>query len=135
MRDYFAGYSLPKLSRERLAKMRNPDDNLMYVVTDAPAIQNWLQKEFPSMTRFSPGIGVDPTNDLRDDHPSDADSRAKIAIDFKVQGWMDVSITLSRVNITALRMDKVSVALDSLGWINQAVGQLVHFLKRIKIKC
>ena len=89
------GYSLPKLSRERLAKMRNPDDNLMYVVTDAPAIQNWLQKEFPSMTRFSPGIGVDPTNDLRDDHPSDADSRAKIAIDFKVQGWMDVSITLS----------------------------------------
>ena len=94
-RLYRRGYSLSKRSLERRAKMRNPDDNFMYVVTDAPALQNWLEKQFPSMTRFSPGVGVDPTNDLREDHASDADSRAKIAIDFKVQGWIDVSLTLS----------------------------------------
>ena len=91
-REFRRGYSYSK----RLAKLRNSEDkNFMYVVTDAPAFQNWLEKKFPEMTRFSPGVGIDPTNDLREDHASDSESRSKIAIDFKVQGWIDVSLTLS----------------------------------------
>ena len=81
---------------------------------------------------ISPRIGVDPTNDLRDDHPSDADSRAKIAIDFKVQGWMDVSITL---HLSLLRAADGQSFGGYMFGLDKPSGRAVgSFLKRIKIK-
>ena len=69
--------------------MRNPDDNLMYAVTDVPAHKTGSRKSFRQDWLFS-RHRVDPTNDLRDDHPSDA--TGQIAIDFKSKdGWMLVS--------------------------------------------
>ena len=92
--DKLSRYWFPEYLRDT-SKIMIPEFNFMYVVTDAPALQKWLEKEFSDITRFSPGVGIDPTNDLRKDHATDEASRAKIAIDFKVQGWMDVSVTLS----------------------------------------
>ena len=112
--------------------MRNPDDNFMYVVTDVPALQNWLEKSFKYDPIFS-GVGVDPTNDLREDHASDADSRAKIAIDFKVQGWIDIEVSLfARVSTTAADVQSFD-NLRSFGQ-DKPSGRVVEPPKEMKSK-
>jgi len=61
----------------------------VHVLTDAPALQDFLASRFPKHVRVTPGRGIDPTNNIRRDQDFGMESSRKIAIDMYVQAWAD----------------------------------------------
>ena len=66
-----------------------PPRAVVHVLTDAPALQDFLASRFPDFVRVTPGRGTDPTNNIRRDQDFGAESSRKIAIDMYVQAWAD----------------------------------------------
>ena len=62
---------------------------VVHVLTDAPALQDFLASRFPKHVRVTPGRGIDPTNNIRRDQDFGMESSRKIAIDMYVQAWAD----------------------------------------------
>ena len=62
---------------------------VVHVLTDAPALQDFLASRFPDAVRVTRGRGTDPTNNIRRDQDFGTESSRKIAIDMYVQAWAD----------------------------------------------
>ena len=93
-----------------------PPDAIVHVLTDAPALQDYLAARFPDAVRVTRGRGTDPTNNIRRDQDFGSESSRKIAIDLYVQAWADGETELGPSAYYAAGAELASVARYPRGY-------------------